>query len=420
MDNYLDKEGAKKLFNLIVRFVNRALGRKPDWTKTIYDVNFSSGKLTRSRNSSSTSQTSSTIVGSHELLTQGSMRCNSNFSGSNYTNGTYKAKSTLYNKQICFQYSVNELVPVAGSSSTSTSKTLTTLDFDPFGVILYYEYGTAVTANQLIYANRLYEYYHVDLRYTFNIISLDSNKDVFVKCVPQSNGRVKLATTDPLTQTLPTTEDGFVYILLGHSINRASEVLLTFNHPVYYFKDGALRLWTNNSCEPYVVNSTNGVCEKSASELMTLYSSGITNMQLNYNGRKYPLLTFFDSNSCGWGLVDNTAASGNFGNPAAYQIFQSGTTLTLTTKTFANVSLSGSYSDLSNKPDLTIYAKTSDHVPTGSAGGSINISGDSYTAGTGIKISGTQISMNSWTGTESQFSQLQNPSSYDLIYIVEE
>jgi len=55
MDNYLDKEGAKKLFNLIVRFVNRALGRKPDWTKTIYDVNFSSGKLTRSRNSSSTS-----------------------------------------------------------------------------------------------------------------------------------------------------------------------------------------------------------------------------------------------------------------------------------------------------------------------------------------------------------------------------
>ena len=70
------------------------------------------------------------------------------------------------------------------------------------------------------------------------------------------------------------------------------------------------------------------------------------------------------------------------------------------------------------------FVKTSTHVPTGASSGSSSsgTSGESitYTAGNGIKIAGTQISTNTWTGTESQFAELSNPGSYDLIYIIED
>lgn len=72
----------------------------------------------------------------------------------------------------------------------------------------------------------------------------------------------------------------------------------------------------------------------------------------------------------------------------------------------------------------TNFVETSAHVPTGVASGSSSSSGSgesiTYTAGEGIKIAGTQISTNTWTGTESQFAELANPSSYDLIYIIED
>ena len=69
------------------------------------------------------------------------------------------------------------------------------------------------------------------------------------------------------------------------------------------------------------------------------------------------------------------------------------------------------------------FVKTSTHIPTGaSSGSSSGTSGETitYTAGNGIKIAGTQISTNTWTGTESQFAELSNPGSYDLIYIIED
>ena len=45
-------------------------------------------------------------------------------------------------------------------------------------------------------------------------------------------------------QALPNTEDGKIYIFLGIA-TAATTVELWQNHPVYYYKDGAVRLWTN-------------------------------------------------------------------------------------------------------------------------------------------------------------------------------
>ena len=47
-----------------------------------------------------------------------------------------------------------------------------------------------------------------------------------------------------IVQTLPTTEDGKIYIYLGNAYSTVS-IELKQNHPVYYYKDGAIRLYTN-------------------------------------------------------------------------------------------------------------------------------------------------------------------------------
>ena len=49
---------------------------------------------------------------------------------------------------------------------------------------------------------------------------------------------------DEIVQTLPSTEDGKVYIFLGMAYD-ATHIELLNNHPVYYYSNGAIRLWTN-------------------------------------------------------------------------------------------------------------------------------------------------------------------------------
>ena len=45
-------------------------------------------------------------------------------------------------------------------------------------------------------------------------------------------------------QALPSTEDGKIYIFLGVATS-STAFEMTLEHPVYYYKDSAIRLWTN-------------------------------------------------------------------------------------------------------------------------------------------------------------------------------
>jgi hypothetical protein len=158
--------------------------------------------------------------------------------------GTYKAKEALNPNQILFTYSDDELLPTSRTRATTPTKELTTLDFDPFGAI-YMSNNSAVVAqgadldNAYIWLQR-----PLDIRYAFNVGTLTSNKAVYVKCSPLANGRVVLATDTQIYQELPTTEDGYVYIYLG-MMQTGKLMQFTLNHPIYYFKDGAIRQWTN-------------------------------------------------------------------------------------------------------------------------------------------------------------------------------
>lgn len=161
-------------------------------------------------------------------------------------NGAYKCKTALYRYQMLYTVDEEYVLPTnAVSNSTGTNKTLTTEEFLPWGDIFYYSTTTAVSADATVGATNLYtQYSSVDMRYSFNCgKTLTAGKDVFLVCAPQSNGKVKLH-SNPLSQSLPTTEDGLVYIKLGRAYS-TYQISLNQNKPVYYYKAGAIRIWTN-------------------------------------------------------------------------------------------------------------------------------------------------------------------------------
>jgi hypothetical protein len=131
------------------------------------------------------------------------------------------------------------------SNSTATTKTLTTEEFDPFGNIFYYGVTGTTGANAIIATGSTYQQILIDLRYSTNVgKTLTANKSVYLVAQPQSNGKAKLAST-AISQTLPTTDDGKIYIYLGVAYN-AYQVDLTINHPIYQFKNGQLRQYVGS------------------------------------------------------------------------------------------------------------------------------------------------------------------------------
>lgn len=134
-------------------------------------------------------------------------------------------------------------------SATST-KTVNQRPINPFGSIVYCGNSTNYAAEATITATATWQQYTFTLGYSFNrtgaALTLTTQRPVFIKCAPQSDGSAIIDSTTPYVQTLPSTDDGKIYIFLGIAYS-ATTVEMTLNHPVYYHKDGAIRLWTNAS-----------------------------------------------------------------------------------------------------------------------------------------------------------------------------
>jgi len=165
-----------------------------------------------------------------------------------YNRPTYvrlKTKTNLYRYQMLLSYSDTELLPInAVSNDTGTSKTLTTESFDPFGPIYYYYNESTVNANAVIPDSRLWAQRDMNLRYSFNTgTTLTANKSIYLVAVPQDDGKAKLY-SEPIAQEIPATDNGLIYIYLGTAYSNY-QLQLNEKHPIYYYKNGAVRLWTN-------------------------------------------------------------------------------------------------------------------------------------------------------------------------------
>lgn len=133
------------------------------------------------------------------------------------------------------------------SSNATATRTTNTTPIDPFGRILYYNATTTVNAGANFGATTLYQQIVLTLGYSFNntgsALAMTYPAPVYLKCTPQTDGS---AVMDYFVQALPTTADGKIYILLGFAYS-ATSVELVLEHPVYEYKDGAIRLYTNSA-----------------------------------------------------------------------------------------------------------------------------------------------------------------------------
>lgn len=156
---------------------------------------------------------------------------------------------TVYRYRLLFT-SVDKEHYVPANTSTSTNATAirsaNQRPIDPFGRITYYGTTSAVNQGARPSASYLWTQYVITLGYSFNTtgvaLTLTSWKPVYIVCTPQTDGSAIIDSTTPYTQTLPVTEDGKIYIHLGVAVS-ATTVEMEYYHPIYHYKDGAVRIW---------------------------------------------------------------------------------------------------------------------------------------------------------------------------------
>lgn len=161
------------------------------------------------------------------------------------------AAQKYYRYRLLFTAANNQsLVPANTSSSTNATaaKTVNQTKIDPFGVIFYYSYTSAVNAAASPNASYLWMQYNgIALGYSFNrtgkALEMTARDPVYLKCAPQSDGSAIIDANNPIVQALPTTADGKIYIFLGFA-ESATALTLYYWHPVYYHDGTKICIWT--------------------------------------------------------------------------------------------------------------------------------------------------------------------------------
>lgn len=145
------------------------------------------------------------------------------------------------------------------SSSTGATKNPNTNGF-VLGQMIWYNGDTTINENSKPATYTLcYTHSLVDYRYSFNLTDTNDgrlvvNKPIFLKG-KVTNGLFYLDTTRWVTQILPTSDDGFVYIYLGNAYDwyRGS---YSDQHPIYWYKNGSIKLFSDYAS---VAGSANSV-----------------------------------------------------------------------------------------------------------------------------------------------------------------
>ena len=285
------------------------------------------------------------------------------------TNGiTAVAAAKFYRYRLLFTSPDGHfLIPSNTSSSTNATaaRAVNQAKIDPFAPIWYYSTTTAIEANAGVSASYLWmQYSAIPLGYAFNrtgaALTMTARYPVYLKCAPQSDGSAIMDADTPIVQALPSTEDGKIYIFLGYA-ESAVNITLYYHHPVYYFKDGAIRQWTNAAAASVTVDQTYDGTSANA-------QSGVA-MAGALAGKQD---TIDASHKLDYSLLSNTptipAAQVNSDWNAG-----SGVAQILNKPNLATVATSGSYDDLSNKPvvDATPTANSNNLVKSGGVFGAI-------------------------------------------------
>lgn len=132
-------------------------------------------------------------------------------------------------------------VPINTSSATNatSSRTLNTRAIDPFGPIAYNSTNGTCNSGSNLPAATMWRVYTLTIGYSY-VKSLTAWESVYLKCLPSTDGS---AVMKDVVQALPTSKDGFIYILLGTAYS-STGMELQSEHPVYWHDGTGIRLWT--------------------------------------------------------------------------------------------------------------------------------------------------------------------------------
>lgn len=172
---------------------------------------------------------------------------------------TLNASDTGYRYRLWFTSADgSQWVPANTSTSTdsTTSRSPNTTPINPFGPIVYNSTNGTVQDGAALPKATLWQQYAVTIGYSFNEPNgaMTFPAPVYLKCTPQTNGSAVMV---ELVQTLPSTNDGYIYILLGRAYS-ATAMELIVDHPVFYHDGTAIRLWTGAASSGDGVTSFNG------------------------------------------------------------------------------------------------------------------------------------------------------------------
>ena len=175
--------------------------------------------------------------------------------------GSLPMDSVTYRYRLLFR-SADDKKFVPANNSTSTNATATRAvcqsAINPFGPIVYYSTTASVAASSRPAATALWEQYPFALGYSFNntgaALTLTPWTPVYLKCTPQANGSAIMDSSNPIVQSLPSTQDGKIYIFLGIAYS-ATNIELNVNHPVYYYDGTKIALWTGAALTKVTLNT---------------------------------------------------------------------------------------------------------------------------------------------------------------------
>lgn len=173
------------------------------------------------------------------------------------------AGAILYGYQIIMEGIDGKFYPLTLEGTTATTKVISNAEFKINGTILFYSSSTDIAANTNAGGYSLYsEYYLSYLHYTINNPSgwAVASRPVYLVGTINANGNFVLdgagtaGSTSWITQTLPSTDNGKVYILLGLMVDTYATIRLYGVHPMYEYKDGKLREYVPNHAHEEIVN----------------------------------------------------------------------------------------------------------------------------------------------------------------------
>ena len=214
---------------------------------------------------------------------------------------------------------------IIGSGANGLMVNVMTTPFKPHEPI--YWTGSAYSANQAVTYGNVYESHFSCSISGTGVTSLVMYQPIYLKGTI-NNG---LFTTNSITQTTPTTDDGFYYIFIGYPWNTTNSIGFSFKNWVGVYKNGAFKIFSGysestgklaNSVNITVGGSTKSfdgasalaftLAEIGAAALAGSSTQDFSTQNLTVNGTTYNMLTLSRTTANGASILFQNS-SGNLG-----------------------------------------------------------------------------------------------------------